>query len=32
MVHVGYSDDKGLLSRERKNTRIDDSRLDLLLH
>ncbi len=24
MVHVGYSDDKGLLSRERKNTRVDD--------
>jgi len=24
MVHIGYSDDKGLLSRERKNTRIDD--------
>jgi outer membrane receptor protein involved in Fe transport len=24
MVHVGYSDDKGLLSRQRKNTRIDD--------
>ena len=24
MVHIGYSDDKGLLSRERKNTRVDD--------
>lgn len=24
MVHVGYSDDKGLLSRQRKNTRVDD--------
>jgi outer membrane receptor protein involved in Fe transport len=24
MVHLGYSDDRGLLSRERKNTRIDD--------
>ena len=24
MVHLGYSDDKGLLSRQRKNTRIDD--------
>src|SRR6476469_9852520 len=24
MVHLGYSDDKGLLSRERKNTRVDD--------
>jgi outer membrane receptor protein involved in Fe transport len=24
MIHVGYSDDKGLLSRERKNTRVDD--------
>jgi outer membrane receptor protein involved in Fe transport len=24
MVHIGYSDDKGLLSRERRNTRIDD--------
>ena len=31
MVHVGYSDDKGLLSRERKNTRVDDLVL-LLLH
>jgi outer membrane receptor protein involved in Fe transport len=24
MVHIGYSDDKGLLSRERKNTAVDD--------
>ena len=24
MVHIGYSDDKGLLSRDRKNTRVDD--------
>jgi outer membrane receptor protein involved in Fe transport len=24
MVHLGYSDDKGLLSRSRKNTRVDD--------
>jgi iron complex outermembrane recepter protein len=24
MIHLGYSDDKGLLSRERKNTRVDD--------
>ena len=24
MFHLGYSDDKGLLSRERKNTRVDD--------
>jgi outer membrane receptor protein involved in Fe transport len=24
MVHLGYSDDKGLLSRERANTRVDD--------
>ena len=24
MVHLGYSDDKGLLSRKRKNTRVDD--------
>ena len=24
MVHLGYTDDKGLLSRQRKNTRIDN--------
>jgi outer membrane receptor protein involved in Fe transport len=24
MIHLGYSDDKGLLSRQRKNTRVDD--------
>lgn len=24
MIHLGYSDDKGLLSRDRKNTRVDD--------
>ena len=24
MIHVGYSDEKGLLSRQRKNTRVDD--------
>ena len=24
MVHLGFSDDKGLLSRKRKNTRVDD--------
>jgi outer membrane receptor protein involved in Fe transport len=24
MVHLGYSDDKGLLSRQRKNSRVDD--------
>ncbi|MCL6730054.1 TonB-dependent receptor domain-containing protein [Sphingomonas hankyongi] len=24
MFHLGYSDDKGLLSRQRKNTRVDD--------
>jgi outer membrane receptor protein involved in Fe transport len=24
MIHLGYTDDKGLLSRDRKNTRIDD--------
>ena len=24
MVHIGYSNDKGLLSRDRKNTRVDD--------
>jgi iron complex outermembrane receptor protein len=24
MVHLGYTNEKGLLSRQRKNTRVDD--------
>ena len=32
MVHLGYSDDKGLLSRQRKDTRVDDRSLFAKTH